>query len=207
MHTDLRVEGANCSLCFNDIIERLRAVDGITSVDSSITAGCIAIDHDDLIRADVIDMIGASLHGVAMASNEIVMTEVNPSISVIQCTHDPSLRRTPEFGPAHRGLDTVTDALNRLRADGYTADFYATDQGELGCRKCERTMNPTEVQVDHTIRFEGDSNPDDEDIVFALVCGGGCLGTYTAAYGLSTPPNDTAVLRQLARIAHPYRTR
>jgi len=104
--------------------------------------------------------------------------------------------------PPHR-LETVTDALVRLRSAGYTADFSATDDGRLACSSCGRTMNPAEVHVDETIRFEGDTNPDDQDIVVALHgdCSCGCRGTYTAAYGPSTPVNDADVLRQLARSA------
>lgn len=200
MHTTLRVDGANCSLCFNDIIDRLRTIDGITSVDSSVSEGCIAIDHDDLTRADLVALIGTSLHGVAMASNEIVMTPVQPSISVLHCGHGPGHQRTPPTEHDQQRPETVTDAVEQLRAAGYTADLYATDQGQLGCRRCGRTMNPTEVTVDDTIRFEGNTNPDDEDIVFALQCVDGCKGVYTAAYGPSTPPNDSTVLRQLARI-------
>lgn len=98
----------------------------------------------------------------------------------------------------HR-LETVTDALTRLCAAGYTVDFYATLQGRLACRCCDRTMNPTEVRVDHTIRFEGDTNPYDEDIVVAIECAGGHRGTYSAAYGPTTPPADSDVLRLLVR--------
>jgi hypothetical protein len=60
-------------------------------------------------------------------------------------------------------------------------------------------MEPGDMQVHETVRFEGDSNPDDQDIVFALSCSSGCKGVYSAAYGPSTPPNDTAVLQKLAR--------
>ncbi len=88
MQTTLRVDGANCPLCLNELIDRLRAVDGINSVNSSIAEGCIAIDHDDLVQADLIELIGSSLHGVAMASNEVVMSTVNPLISVLHCTHE-----------------------------------------------------------------------------------------------------------------------
>ena len=44
MQTNLRVDGPNCPFCLNDVIDHLRSVDGITSVDSSISDGCIAID-------------------------------------------------------------------------------------------------------------------------------------------------------------------
>ena len=33
MRTELRVDGANCPLCLNDLIDRLRSVDGVNSVD------------------------------------------------------------------------------------------------------------------------------------------------------------------------------
>ena len=101
--------------------------------------------------------------------------------------------------PADRQPATLTEALDQLRAQGYTVDFYATEAGQLECLRCGTTMDPADVQVDVTIRFEGDTNPDDEDIVFGLVCDAGCKGTYSAAYGPSAPPADAAVVRHLAR--------
>jgi len=198
MYTNLRVDGANCPFCLNDVIDHLRNVDGITSVDSSISQGCIAIEHDDLDVAGLINTIGTMLHGVIMAANEIVMSPIDPVVSVLHCSHEPSHRLRPST-ELPKQLETVTDALTRLRADGYTSDFFATDQGELACRGCDRTMNPADVRIDQTIRFEGDTNPDDQDIVFAIECDSGCKGVYSAAYGPATPPEDAAVLHQLAR--------
>ena len=202
MHTNLRVDGANCPFCLNDVVDHLLTVDGITSADSSISEGCIAIEHDDLDVAELVETIGTSLHRVAMAANEIVMSPIDPIISVLHCSHEPSHRLQPSTALPKR-LETVTDALTRLRAGGYTSDFFATDQGELACRGCDRTMNPADVHVDQTIRFEGDSNPDDQDIVFAIECSCGCKGVYSAAYGATTPPEDAAVIRQLARAPRP----
>ena len=198
MQTNLRVDGANCPFCLNDVIDHLRSVDGITSVDSSISEGCIAIEHGDVDVAGLVDMIRTSLHGATFAANEIVMSPINPIISVLHCSHEPAHQLPPSTELPKR-LETVTDALARLRADGYTSDFFATDQGELACRGCDRTMNPADVRIDQTIRFEGDSNPDDQDIVFAIECDSGCKGVYSAAYGPATPPEDAVVIRQLAR--------
>jgi hypothetical protein len=131
------------------------------------------------------------------------MTAIDPVVTVLHCAHESAHCSPSATVSADYRLETVTDALTRLRSDGYTADFYATDKGELACRGCHRTMNPTEVQVDHTVRFEGDTNPDDQDIVFALTCACGCKGTYSAAYGPATPPADSDVLGQLAHAAHP----
>ncbi|MCU1391335.1 MAG: hypothetical protein JWL72_4673 [Ilumatobacteraceae bacterium] len=200
MHTNLRVDGANCPLCFNDLLVRIRSLPGISLVESSISEGCIAVDHDD--HTDLVALIGSPLHGIAMASNEIVMTSIDPVVAVLQCGHHSAHQSLPSTVPADHRLETVTDALTRLRADGYTADFEASHQGSLSCRDCDRRMNATEVQVDHTIRFEGATNPDDQDIVFAICCACGCKGTYSAAYGSAASPEDTAVLQQLALARH-----
>ncbi len=90
MRTNLRVDGANCPFCLNDVIDHLRTIDGISAVNSSITEGCIAIDHEGLDEAEFVDMIRASLHGVTMASNEIVMSTIDPVISVLHCAHEPA---------------------------------------------------------------------------------------------------------------------
>lgn len=100
MLTKLHIEGANCPVCLNDVVDRLRGVDGINSVDSSIGEGCIAIDHDELTEADLIAWIGGSLHGVAMASNEIVMNNVVPTISVLPCEHGGDHSHVPTSGPS-----------------------------------------------------------------------------------------------------------
>lgn len=198
MQTNLRVDGANCPFCLNEVIDHLRTIDGITSVDSSISEGCIAIEHDDVDVAGLVDTIRTSLHGVTFAANEIVMSPIDPIISMRHCSHPPAHQRPPSSNLPKR-LETVTDALTRLRANGYTSEFFATDQGELACRSCGRTMNPADVRIDQTIRFEGDSNPDDQDIAFAIDCDSGCKGVYCAAYGPATPPQDAEVIRQLAR--------
>ena len=204
MRTELRVDGANCPLCLNGLIDRLRSVDGVNSVTSSISEGCIAIDHEGLAPADLVELIGTSLHGIALASNEIVMSTVSPVVSVLHCSHESAHRPEATAVSNDARLETVTDALTRLRADGYTADFSATAQGDLACQGCSLTVHPTDVQVDHTIRFEGDTNPDDQDILFAIQCACGCKGTYSAAYGPAAPPDDAVVLRLLAHAAHPH---
>ena len=78
MRTNLRVDGANWPLCLNELIDRLRSADGIHSVNSSISEGCIAIDHDGPGTAELVELIGTSLHGIGLASNEIVMSTINP---------------------------------------------------------------------------------------------------------------------------------
>ena len=95
-------------------------------------------------------------------------------------------------------METLSDAMNRLRADGFSADFSSTEDGQLRCGDCDESEEPENMSVLVTERFEGDSNPDDESILLALVCHCGSRGQFTAAYGPDTPRGDAAVLTRLS---------
>lgn len=97
-------------------------------------------------------------------------------------------------------METLSDAMNRLRLDGFLVDFSATEDGRLRCGDCSLTEEPENMSVLVTERFEGDSNPDDESILLALACRCGSRGQFTAAYGPDTPRADAAVL---TRLSHP----
>ena len=62
---------------------------------------------------------------------------------------------------------TVTDAVAYLRAAGY-ADDVELQAGGLACARTQMSVALDHVIVDHTFRFEGDSDPGDEAIVLGL---------------------------------------
>ena len=125
MRTEVRVDGANCSLCLNALIEHLCSVEGINAVDYSITEGCVAIDHD-LLQTDMLDLIGTSLHGLAMASNEVVMTTVTPTISTLGCTHPstnaPDVRDSGCRAPARNGHRCAHSSPRRRFRERFLCD-------------------------------------------------------------------------------------
>ena len=94
-------------------------------------------------------------------------------------------------------MSTVTDATRALQAEGYTGNWFATEHGRLVCGECGAEFDPADVTVDQVLRFEGQSDPDDEMIVFAVQGPCGHRGIYSAAYGPSQSPEDTAVIRNL----------
>lgn len=97
MRTELRVDGANCPTCLNELLDHLCQIDGVTSVSSSIGAGCIAVDHDDLDPEALTE--GVQLHGVALSSNEIVMTSIDPLVAKLHCNHPTQLDQDNAAGP------------------------------------------------------------------------------------------------------------
>lgn len=95
-------------------------------------------------------------------------------------------------------LETLTEALVRFRGEGYGAELYATPEGHLACRACNTVGDPSTIRIDHTVRFEGNTDPGDEAILLAITCECGIRGLYTSAYGPNATPEDGAVLRGVA---------
>jgi hypothetical protein len=93
--------------------------------------------------------------------------------------------------------DTVTEAIALLQAEGYEAEFDLVD-GELrsdpGCPVCA----VGDVTVERIYRFEGDSDPGDEMIVFGLHDPAtGIRGTLASAFGSSADPELAGHLSEL----------
>jgi len=94
-------------------------------------------------------------------------------------------------------METISAAVDRLSAAGYTADFRAEPAGlrvvGTGC-----VHPPEALLIDEIVRFEGATDPGDEAIVFALRCPvHGGKGTYTVAYGASMPAIDADMVQRL----------
>lgn len=93
---------------------------------------------------------------------------------------------------------TVTDAVADLEAEGYTIDVSVAPGGMLRCGRCGTLHDPAATNVDRTARFEGDSDPGDEAIVFGITCTDcGARGTLVSAYGASVDTDEAAVLTAL----------
>lgn len=195
--TEIDVAGANCSWCFNDALDRLRRLPGVMAVRGSITSECVEVAHHDVPVTVLVDTLRSYLHGTDNTSHECQMVAVEPR--PIR-TSGADAFPMPTAPSSKVPMETLTDAMRRLRAAGYTANFSATADGRLRCRTCGTTQGAETVRIDETVRFEGESNPDDEAILLALVCAGGCRGQYVAAFGADTPEHDVDVLRHLSRI-------
>lgn len=95
-------------------------------------------------------------------------------------------------------METLLEAIHRLRGSGYPLDLLSVSEGRLRCATCGELVDARDVVVDETVRFEGESNPDDEAILVALTTPCGHRGLFSAAYGPATAPDDVEVLQALS---------
>ncbi len=64
-------------------------------------------------------------------------------------------------------FDTLSEAINGLKAQGYTRDFNLLEN-EIHCDELGCGFGATEFKVNYIFRFEGESNPSDNSILFAI---------------------------------------
>jgi len=93
--------------------------------------------------------------------------------------------------------DTVVAALTGLKSRGYTLDFNIAFDTII-CDEKGICLNPNEFEITEIYRFEGDTNPDDEDVVYAVESKDGAIkGSLTSAFGIYADTVDTAMLQKL----------
>ena len=64
-------------------------------------------------------------------------------------------------------MTTLTEVINALRSQGYVEDFNL-QQNCIQCRDGHYSVFHNEFVIDKFYRFEGDSDPADEAVVYAI---------------------------------------
>ena len=93
--------------------------------------------------------------------------------------------------------DTVTSALTGLKNKGYTLDFNISFDN-IKCDEQNICLNPNEFEIVEVHRFEGDTNPSDEDVVYAVESKDGKIkGTITSAFGMYADSVSNQMIQKL----------
>lgn len=94
-------------------------------------------------------------------------------------------------------METIVEAIARLRAAGYDMEMSAGPGGLLHCGVCDEDLDASEATIDETVRFEGASDPDDEAIVMAISTPHGHRGHLVAAYGPDMSADEVSLVQAL----------
>jgi hypothetical protein len=91
--------------------------------------------------------------------------------------------------------DTVTEAVELLRANGYHADLTLAGLATT-CTSCGDVHELTHAVIEQQFRFEGPSDPGDEAIVLGVRCPACDLrGVVVSAFGPDADPGLADLLR------------
>ena len=93
---------------------------------------------------------------------------------------------------------SLVSVENRLKKEGFTQDFNVVD-GRLQTigSDSNKTYATDEVTIVDFYRFEGESNPDDMSILYAIEANDGVKGTISTAYGTYADGDTDDFLKQV----------
>jgi hypothetical protein len=93
----------------------------------------------------------------------------------------------------------VAHALEELKKKGYTEDFNLQEN----CIVCNtQKFTADDFDIKEVIRFEGNSDPGDEAIVYGIESKTGIKGVLVNGYGYSSEPMGEAIAKKLSIHAH-----
>lgn len=95
-----------------------------------------------------------------------------------------------------KSYDTLQEAIKDLRAQGYQHDFNV-EKDKIYCKNLNMYYKPKEFEVQETYRFEGMSNPDDNDVLYAIETSVGDKGILVDAYGAYAESISPEMLEKL----------
>jgi hypothetical protein len=91
--------------------------------------------------------------------------------------------------------DTLSAATNGLRARGYSLDFNLAEN----CLICQGTRFDIEdFEIVEVYRFEGNTDPGDQSIVYAIEGKDGQKGVLVSGYGISAEGMSAEMARKLS---------
>lgn len=113
------------------------------------------------------------------------------------------MKRSREYKEANdkvTEMKTLSSVHTKMVQEGFTHNFKVIAQGlqEEGSGK---TYSPEEVQVVNFYRFEGESDPGDNAILYVIRTADGTQGTLIDAYGMYADEKVNVFMQQVENIS------
>jgi hypothetical protein len=96
-------------------------------------------------------------------------------------------------------MKTLSSCINSLLASGFETQFKAIKHG-LKSLTTEKIYSPEEVKITNFYRFEGESDPADSAVLYAIETASGEKGTLTDAYGAYSDPHVAKFIKDVEEI-------
>jgi len=113
------------------------------------------------------------------------------------------MQRTPNYSQANdkvTEMNSLSTVMNKAVKNGYTESFKVTAKGLSPQSDLERIYNPDQVQVINFYRFEGESDPADNSIMYQIETSDGLKGLLVDAYGMYADEKVNVFMQQVEDI-------
>jgi hypothetical protein len=96
-------------------------------------------------------------------------------------------------------MKTLSQCMTKLIQNGFTANFMVFE-GKLTIIDEPQKYTPEQVKIDNFYRFEGESDPSDTSILYAIQTHDGTKGIIADAYGVYADTGVSEFMKQVIDI-------
>jgi hypothetical protein len=110
------------------------------------------------------------------------------------------MQRTPSYSQSNdkvTEMNSLSMVMSKLVKNGYIESFKVTGKGLAPQSDLERLYSPEQVQVINFYRFEGESDPGDNSIMYQIETSDGLKGLLVDAYGMYADEKVNAFMQQV----------
>lgn len=93
-------------------------------------------------------------------------------------------------------LKTLSECMASLNRHGFTANFILEERG-LKAAEGDKIYSPEQIHIVNFFRFEGESDPADMSILYAIRTDDGLQGTFVDAFGTYSSARVSEFFRQV----------
>ena len=96
-------------------------------------------------------------------------------------------------------LKNLSACVNQMKQEGYKEDFQVTEEGLVPFDK-SATWSPAQVAIVSYYRFEGESDPGDNTVLYVIETDDGHKGTLVDGYGAYADENVSKFIVEIEKI-------
>jgi hypothetical protein len=100
---------------------------------------------------------------------------------------------------ANREMDTISAVLSNLKQKRQDNEFVVADAGWVTLNG--KLYNQQDIEIIKTYRFEGESDPADEAIIYLIKANDGIIGYSLDAYGVYTNHMNDGYAEMIRKMA------
>lgn len=105
---------------------------------------------------------------------------------------------TPEK-PEIPWMKSLSSCINKIKEEGYKEDFQVSEKG-LTTFDDSKNYKPEQVRIVNFYRFEGESDPGDNSILYVIETDAGDKGTLVDGYGAYSDENVSKFIVEVEKI-------
>jgi len=96
-------------------------------------------------------------------------------------------------------METLSERMNELKNKGYKEEFKISGNF-LQTGDGAHSFSPTQIKVNEHFRFEGESDPADMAVLYAIETDSGIRGLIIDAFGVYSDPEESAFMQKIREL-------